>query len=852
MMTWDALVHKQKNKEMKYIMGASVVILLGCLNEIWIRRWQAGFVVHNYESIALAILQIQATVFTLSIALIALLAGFITDRYLGIRYNDFIFNIKPRYLKQKTVIATELLLLLTGLVMQMVACYNMVFALFVVACLLIWFSVTEVYRVFAEASSLEDEIRAYLRYSFKNKEYVRELTKCLCGQWKREMLNQDDATFRTYEGIFGDAFISMFPNGEDRHALLDQCVSMARILLRDANTTQRGLNFIWKCYILASNYISETIDKENGLYLVSNPKASFPLFANTYYYIVKGIERLSIDEVKKYSVLWDGFTKMIAKVAVCLQEKTEMGDSSGSDLEAIIRFGSFIGDYLSAKYIPYYPREKYDSIVRCALFETKVNNKGMAEKSPQKQLIESTIAERDFNLKVQLILNGEDDLIREYYAKISRCLNMMSEPFALMVIRFHCFLYYLAFYESEACIGTDVKQKAAKLLNESAVKKSISLIVFSIIREDKNIKAYFGKKYDIFHASLIPDFIGSMEPYQQFHDDNTFIGNVMSGAAEEFIVCLILYVSQLSKEPQFLDSIIPDNRAESYYYQYILKTVLRDSLKRFLDLLGLRDGEIDTWGEASIDDLRMVLLKKSKSYEIQVAQQRNKVLYKELQQNEKQIEDELKAKLEHDFSGIVSDVGEEDAHIFELMQLTVLVDTSLSDLIENVKPDLFNCVVNCLKNHLWLLHKIKCRNRLKKDQDKIDYIRSMQAEHEFIGSEFVLEPMDYKLRHDFIDTLQETRHCTSESNGDMLVLKKDSLRIGFDRVWIESHPETIADIEIATDPSTGDYLYEVSLEIVVPFTKEELEEYLKNHRSIVKIYTSVRLQIADGVIGEAI
>lgn len=610
MMTWDALVHKQKYKEMQYIIGAVILVLFGLLNEIWIRWGQAALVVHNYESIALAILQIQATVFTLSIALIALLAGFITDRYLGIRYNDFIFNIKPKYLKQKIVIAEELLLLLTGIVMQIIACYNMVFALFVVACLLIWFSVTEVYRVFAEASSLEDEIRAYLRYSFKNRENVHELTKCLCEQWKREMLNQDDATFKTYEGIFGTAFISMFPKGEDRHALLDQCESIARILLRDANTTQRGLNYIWQCYILASNYISETIDKENGLDLLSSPKASFPLFANTYYYIVKGIERLSIEEVKKYCVLWDGFTKMIAKVAVCLQEKTEMSDSSGSDLGAITRFGSFIGDYLSAKYIPYYPREKYGFTVSCALLETNVNDRGMAENSPEKQLIESTIAERDFNLKVQLILNGEDDLIRDYYSEIRRRLNQMSEPFARSFIRFHCFLYYLAFYESEDCIGADVKQKAAKLLYESSVKKSISLIVFSIIREDKNIEVYFGKKYDIFHASLIPDFIESMEPYQQFHNAVTFRGITINSAAEEFIICLVLYVAQITNDPQLLDRIIPDEMAEKMYDRYIHKAESRDYLKRFLDLMGLRVGEIDTWTEASIRDFQMILLKK--------------------------------------------------------------------------------------------------------------------------------------------------------------------------------------------------------------------------------------------------
>lgn len=850
MMPWDALVYKQKNKELKYIIGASVVILLGCLNEICIRWGQAVFVVHNYESIALAILQIQATVFTLSIALIALLAGFITDRYLGIRYNDFIFNIKPRYLKQKIVIAAELLLLLAGIVMQMTACYNMVFALFVVACLLIWFSITEVYRVFAEASSLEEEMKAYLRHSFKNNEQAFELTRRLCEHWKRELLNQDDAAFRLYFDAFEDAFESMFPNDENRRALLDQCVSISRILLGNTDTTQRGLNYIWRCYIWASNYISETLNRENGLEILSSQKQSFSLFANSYYYIVKGLERLDIDEVRNYILLWDSFTKIIARVAVCL-EQTEKNHSSSSDLDAVKRFGSFIGDYLLVKFKPDYLSKNYDSILRVTLIETAANDRMIPENSLQKQAIERTIAERDFNLRVQLILNGADGLIRDYYAEIRRRLNQMSDPFARSFIRFHCFLYYLAFYESENCIGPDVQRKAVGLLKDVVVKRSFLYILRSIIREDKNLRGYNSEKYNIFHISLIHDFIESMEPYQQFHNAVTFRGITINSAAEEFIICLVLYVAQIKKDPQLLEHIIPDDRAESYYYQYILKPVLRDSLKRFLDLLGLRDGEIDTRVEASIEDLRMVLLKKSKSYEIQVAQQRNKVLYKDLQQNKKQIEDELKAKLEHDFSGIVSDVGE-DTHIFELMQLTVFVDTSLRDLIENVKPDLFNCVVNCLKNHLWLLHKIECRNSLKKDQDKLDYIRSMQAEHEFIGSEFVLEPMDYKLRYDFIDILQETHHCTSESNGDMLVLKKNSLRISFDRVWIESHPETIADIEIATDPSTGDYLYEVSPEIVVPFTKEELEDYLKNYRSIVKIYTSVRLQIADGVIGEVI
>lgn len=147
-------------------------------------------------------------------------------------------------------------------------------------------------------------------------------------------------------------------------------------------------------------------------------------------------------------------------------------------------------------------------------------------------------------------------------------------------------------------------------MNNHFVKHSISQITLSIVREDKNLRSYSGEKYNIFHISLIHDFIESMEPYQQFHNTGTFIGIEMNRAAEEFIVFLILFVVQMKKDLQLLDRIIPDEMAEKLYDRYIYKTESRDSLKRFLDLMGLRVEEIDIWTEASIRDFQMILLKK--------------------------------------------------------------------------------------------------------------------------------------------------------------------------------------------------------------------------------------------------
>lgn len=238
-------------------------------------------------------------------------------------------------------------------------------------------------------------------------------------------------------------------------------------------------------------------------------------------------------------------------------------------------------------------------------------------------------------------------------------------------------------------------------------------------------------------------------------------------------------------------------------------------------------------------------------YRIQKAKQRQKLIDEELGENHEQIENELKAALEHDFSSILRDARGQP-HVYELVHSSLDVGYSLDDFMMNIKPYLFKNAVISLAYHLLRLQKINDRNEFKTDQDKLDYIRMMRRDHEFIGSELVLEPMDYTLTNDFNDEFRKTRHCTTEGNGYMLVLKNNSLGISVDRVWIESRPETISDVEVEKDSDTGEYLYEVSAGIVIPFTEEELNDYLRESTRIVKIYASVRMEIMDGMIGEVI
>ena len=59
-------------------------------------------------SIAGIFLQIDATILTLSIALIAMISGFLSESHMGISLSDYYLNIRPRIFKQIVIIILSL------------------------------------------------------------------------------------------------------------------------------------------------------------------------------------------------------------------------------------------------------------------------------------------------------------------------------------------------------------------------------------------------------------------------------------------------------------------------------------------------------------------------------------------------------------------------------------------------------------------------------------------------------------------------------------------------------------------------------------------------------------------------
>lgn len=156
-MNWKKIRKKQIKIEILYISLILACFAIGIICEYRVMHKTYRLTVDNYDAISLAILQIQATIQTLTIALLALTTSHMTKQYMGINYNDFLFNRKPVIFTQKRIIVVSLISLAVNLFIHMSGFYNLVTAIFLIACLLIIASVHQIYAVFSSSVATEEE-----------------------------------------------------------------------------------------------------------------------------------------------------------------------------------------------------------------------------------------------------------------------------------------------------------------------------------------------------------------------------------------------------------------------------------------------------------------------------------------------------------------------------------------------------------------------------------------------------------------------------------------------------------------------------------------------------------------------
>ena len=106
-------------------------------------------------------ISILATIFTIHIALWALISGTLDKEYMGIYYAEYIFNLKPHVYKQKMIMISSFIFLIASYFCYIFMRYNLVGVFLFCEIISIAMSTMFIYGIFKNQEAIKDGILMY-------------------------------------------------------------------------------------------------------------------------------------------------------------------------------------------------------------------------------------------------------------------------------------------------------------------------------------------------------------------------------------------------------------------------------------------------------------------------------------------------------------------------------------------------------------------------------------------------------------------------------------------------------------------------------------------------------------------
>lgn len=483
---WKNIQKSYKIREIAGIIFMIALVLIGAICD-WnvLVKKNILIPIDDIESFSLTILQIQATVGTLIFTIIALIAGNISDSYMGVPISDFYLNIKPWKLTQKILIFILLGLCVTGVITHSLGWYNIVFYLFIATFVAILLSILEIYSAFKGRNTQTQEIEAYVNYMLESDiEYEEKLNifQNFVLDWKEEVYAQDKQCYEKSLEVFKKGILALwkYRTEESLLAIKQQSYSVSYCLLWSEKTTvkERGIEFIQDVYEILWGIILQCITEKEPL--INQYKCEIPFFAEIHNELVQNMDDLNVENVEK-RLRFGYLADLIQRIAIWFKY-----DKEENEEEIAIRNRRYQYEYSSeiselnsfARYIGYYLGKQQDK-------NNTINQRVWADVlSGWSIFSDYNIPEnrRDKFLRVKvntyfaycygMLVNGQENIVRQglYLRGMKQAVKLNNKYQALLYIVVHCYIYYLAERESDDCITEDIRQSAKNIWEDEKVK----------------------------------------------------------------------------------------------------------------------------------------------------------------------------------------------------------------------------------------------------------------------------------------------------------------------------------------------------------------------------------------------
>lgn len=297
-MSWNAYKRKARTVEISAIIMIILIIVEGIISDCLVSKGVVFVYVNNINDLSLTLLQIQAAITTLTITIIALLSGSISDSYMGIPLNMYYLEIRPCILKQKRVICIEFVGLVCNVFMHIFSAYNVVIAVFFASMILILISVFEIYEIFKGRHQALEEIESYVYNQIEIKKDCYGLGKNLIYDWKNVAVLQTEDEFERYWKIYFKLIEVILSKYKDIDQVNDLSEEFASFLLAHESDKCRinGIKFIQDFYDNICSWIS--LNKEVATE-IGKPVELITRVGREWF---RAFDLLDAEQVEKYGV----------------------------------------------------------------------------------------------------------------------------------------------------------------------------------------------------------------------------------------------------------------------------------------------------------------------------------------------------------------------------------------------------------------------------------------------------------------------------------------------------------------------------------------------------------------------
>lgn len=819
----------------------TVCVILGCVVlGLW---WQLhsklilGKISTNIDQdFALVILQIQATVDTLTISIIALISGSVSDSNLGIVFSDYYLNIRPLVFKQKRIIVSSLILLAVNIGFYIANWYCLVLWVFAVTVVLILMSINEVYLIFNGKRLAASETKDYINYVLAKKcDYRKKYSICveLVNDWKSVIPSQSKDDYEITKELFlkGVIVLLNFGTQESLMGIKELCKETEYCFLNSENSIVRenGIDLLEEIYEKLWKYILENQEKITY-------QEPFNLFDELGRYVVDAIKEMPPEKVQKY-VRWDNFIEDVQRITFWVGYDE---DKSKIELGNTYYFARFAGYYLSQHYDEKYALYWKRILESC--FWTFIAN--IPEKRVEDFLEARCIVK--FNYIYGFIQNGLYTLVIDSFfcGAMANIFRLEEKHEILLGLLVHCYLYYLSKRESEKVISLEMRNCAEEIVSHRDVKKVY-----------KKFIDHFCMNSSMLDANLFKQMIKILSQYEQ-SDNYSKSYMIIENVIEEYYMFIILYLSNTYHMPGLLERNLDDDIYLGYVYENKAENV-KQMLIELYTLVDDRESseqEITAKVELMYDEFSTFEKQKFKEKQMKKALYNHihYFLYVDAEKVKIHIKQVVEEKLREKFKEIIVDSDKQGKIIdIPVLNLFDYTDSINENCVDSFCPNMygqFSLGLEWILRNRNVLDKVDREKDFADDRDYMNYLQSNNLEL-LIGYKHVLANRDYSLTREFEKLTENWKVIYTMFMENGLALKRGSIKVCIHSIEVVIRSQSMSDEKQSYNKETGLYTYSIYSGMPVDFEEHELEAFLHDNRKVIEITAKISVQTATERVG---